>query len=95
MVKLQRSSRFLLSLKWRVLWSTAQLGELTEKDFFAGLIFQGMVLRADRVRDMTGEAITAVQLAETLVQRPARRAEADVLNLVARRPVKLLRCKPK
>jgi len=44
------------------------LGELTEKDFFAGLIFQGMVLRADRVRDMTGEAISAVQLAETLVQ---------------------------
>ena len=44
------------------------LGELTEKDFFAGLIFQGMVLRADRIRDMTGEAISAVQLAETLVQ---------------------------
>ena len=44
------------------------LGELTEKDFFAGLIFQGMVLRADRVRDMTGEAISAVQLAETLVR---------------------------
>ena len=44
------------------------LGELTEKDFFAALIFQGMVLRADRVRDMTGEAISAVQLAETLVK---------------------------
>jgi hypothetical protein len=44
------------------------LGELTEKDFFAGLIFQGMVLRADRIRDMTGEAISAVQLAETLIQ---------------------------
>ena len=43
------------------------LGELTEKDFFAGLIFQGMVLRADRIRDMTGEAISAVQLA-TLIQ---------------------------
>ena len=44
------------------------LGELTEKDFFAALIFQGMVLRADRVMDMTGEAISAVQLAETLVK---------------------------
>jgi hypothetical protein len=44
------------------------LGELTEKDLFAALIFQGMVLRADRVGDMTGEAISAVQLAETLVK---------------------------
>jgi hypothetical protein len=44
------------------------LGELTEKDLFAALIFQGLVLRADRIRDMSSDAITAVQLAETLVK---------------------------
>ena len=44
-----------------------KLGELTEKDLFAALIFQGLVLRADRVGDMSSDAVTAVQLAETLV----------------------------
>jgi hypothetical protein len=44
-----------------------KLGELTEKDLFAALIFQGLVLRADRIRDMSSDAVTAVQLAETLV----------------------------
>ena len=44
------------------------LGELSEKDLFAALIFQGLVLRADRISDMSGDAVTAVQLAETLVK---------------------------
>jgi hypothetical protein len=44
------------------------LGELSEKDLFAALIFQGLVLRADRISDMSSDAVTAVQLAETLIK---------------------------
>jgi hypothetical protein len=45
-----------------------RLDELTDRDLFAALIFLGFVLRADRVKDMTGEAITAVELAEKLIE---------------------------
>jgi hypothetical protein len=47
--------------------ASKKFDELTDRDLFASLIFLGFVLRAGHITDMTGEAITAVQLADKLI----------------------------
>jgi hypothetical protein len=46
---------------------TKKFNELTDRDLFASLIFLALILRAGHITNMTGEAVSAVQLAETLI----------------------------
>jgi hypothetical protein len=47
--------------------ASKKFDELTDRDLFASLIFLGFILRAGNIGDMTGDAITAVQLADKLI----------------------------
>jgi hypothetical protein len=47
--------------------ASKKFDELTDRDLFASLIFLGFILRAGSIGDMTGDAITAVQLADKLI----------------------------